>query len=104
MAILRVIAATDVAAVQTHAQVHPRVAGGDARFAARMHRADRLFEAFYSTKSGGMGIGLSVSRSIIQAHRGRLWAMPNDEAAGATFSSSVPCQHADVSTQTPGAD
>ncbi len=51
--------------------------------------ADRPFEAFYTTKSDGMGIGLSVSRSIIESHSGRLWAGPN-EGPGATFSFSVP--------------
>jgi PAS domain S-box-containing protein len=50
---------------------------------------DRLFEAFYTTKSGGMGIGLSVSRSIIESHHGRLWAAPND-GPGASFSFSIP--------------
>jgi len=50
---------------------------------------DRLFEAFYTTKSSGMGIGLSISRSIIESHRGRLWAVPND-GPGATFAFSVP--------------
>jgi PAS domain S-box-containing protein len=49
----------------------------------------RLFEAFYTTKNDGMGIGLSVSRSIIQSHHGRLWATPND-GPGATFFFSVP--------------
>lgn len=52
--------------------------------------ADRLFESFYTTKSGGMGIGLSVSRSIIEAHGGRLWATANN-GPGATFSFSIPC-------------
>lgn len=52
---------------------------------------DHLFEAFYTTKSGGMGIGLSVSRSIIESHHGRLWAVPND-GPGATFSFSIPCR------------
>jgi PAS domain S-box-containing protein len=51
--------------------------------------AERLFEAFYTTKAGGMGIGLSVSRSIIASHRGRLWATAND-GPGATFSFSIP--------------
>lgn len=51
---------------------------------------DRLFDAFYTTKSDGMGIGLSVSRSIIERHRGRLWAAPNDDGPGATFSFSIP--------------
>jgi PAS domain S-box-containing protein len=51
---------------------------------------DRLFDAFYTTKSGGMGIGLSVSRSIIESHHGRLWATPN-EGPGAAFSFALPC-------------
>lgn len=51
--------------------------------------ADRLFEAFYTTKSSGMGIGLSVSRDIIEHHGGRLWAVPND-GPGASFFFSLP--------------
>jgi PAS domain S-box-containing protein len=51
--------------------------------------ADRLFEAFYTTKNEGMGIGLSISRSIIEAHQGRLWATAND-GPGATVSFSIP--------------
>jgi PAS domain S-box-containing protein len=51
----------------------------------------RLFEAFYTTKNAGMGIGLSVSRSIIDNHQGRLWAAPNEDGPGATFAFSVPC-------------
>jgi C4-dicarboxylate-specific signal transduction histidine kinase len=51
---------------------------------------DKLFEPFYTTKSHGMGIGLSVSRSIIESHHGRLWATRND-GPGATFSFSLDC-------------
>ena len=51
--------------------------------------ADNLFEAFYTTKDDGMGVGLHVSRSIIEAHHGRLWATVND-GPGATFSFAIP--------------
>ena len=50
---------------------------------------ERLFDAFYTTKPDGMGIGLSVCRSIIENHRGRLWALPN-EGPGVTFAFSIP--------------
>jgi len=49
----------------------------------------KLFEPFYSTKNDGMGVGLSVSRSIIENHQGRLWAVQN-MGPGATFLFSVP--------------
>jgi signal transduction histidine kinase len=52
--------------------------------------ADKLFDSFYTTKKDGMGIGLSVSRSIIEAHHGRLWATAND-GPGVTFCFSIPC-------------
>ncbi|HTY67025.1 MAG TPA: ATP-binding protein [Alphaproteobacteria bacterium] len=55
--------------------------------------AERVFEAFYTTKDGGMGIGLSVSRSIIETHRGRIWATTND-GPGATFSFAIPYEPA----------
>jgi signal transduction histidine kinase len=70
---------------------HVRLSVIDAGVGFDPQAADRLFEAFYTTKNGGMGIGLSVSRSIIENHQGRLWATPND-GPGATFSFSIPCR------------
>jgi PAS domain S-box-containing protein len=62
----------------------------DAGIGFDLQSKDKLFQAFYTTKDDGMGIGLSVSRSIIEQHDGRLWATLND-GPGATFSFSIPC-------------
>jgi signal transduction histidine kinase/PAS domain-containing protein len=56
---------------------------------------EKLFEAFHTTKAHGLGIGLAISRSIIESHKGQLWAMPND-GPGATFGFSIPCGSAAV--------
>ena len=50
---------------------------------------DKVFDAFHSTKANGMGLGLAISRSIIEAHGGRLWAVPAP-GTGATFCFNVP--------------
>jgi signal transduction histidine kinase len=50
---------------------------------------DKIFDSFYTTKSGGMGMGLSISRSILQSHGGRLWAVGKD-GPGTVFQFTVP--------------
>lgn len=66
-----------------------RVSVKDAGVGLDVARLSKLFDAFYTTKSDGMGIGLSVSRAIIERHNGRLWGEPN-QGPGATFSFSIP--------------
>ena len=66
-----------------------RLAVQDTGVGFDLQAVDRLFDPFYTTKDEGMGIGLSVSRSIIENHHGRLWATLN-EGPGATFSFSIP--------------
>jgi signal transduction histidine kinase len=66
-----------------------RLAVQDAGVGVELQSVDKLFEAFHTTKSSGMGMGLSISRAIVENHRGRLWAVPN-EGPGATFSFSIP--------------
>jgi C4-dicarboxylate-specific signal transduction histidine kinase len=68
---------------------HVRLSVQDAGVGFDPQVMDRLFDSFYTTKDDGMGVGLSVSRSIIASHDGRLWATPN-KGPGATFSFSVP--------------
>ena len=67
-----------------------RVTVRDAGAGLSPQTLDSLFDPFYTTKTGGMGIGLFVSRSIVERHHGRLWAESNRGAPGATFSFSIP--------------
>ncbi len=69
---------------------HVRLTVRDTGVGLAPQSLDSLFNAFFTTKSGGMGIGLFVSRSIIERHRGRLWAAPNGACPGATFAFSIP--------------
>jgi signal transduction histidine kinase len=75
---------------------HVRLTVRDAGVGLPSRSTDSLFDAFHTTKSGGMGIGLFVSRSIVERHLGRLWAEPN-EGPGASFSFSIPRGPAGVS-------
>jgi NO-binding membrane sensor protein with MHYT domain len=68
-------------------QVH--VAVRDSGIGIDSGTAEQLFNAFFTTKPSGMGMGLSISRSIIRAHGGRLWASPNPDH-GAAFQFTVP--------------
>jgi C4-dicarboxylate-specific signal transduction histidine kinase len=57
----------------------------------RVKEPEHLFDAFYTTKTQGLGMGLRISRSIVEAHGGRLWGIPN-EGPGVTFSCLLPAQ------------
>ena len=92
-----------------HALVVETAARGDGEVEVRVRdtgagiaddAAERIFEAFYTTKAGGLGMGLSISRSIVEAHGGRLWVRRNPER-GMTFAFTL--VDADVSEHTPAA-
>jgi PAS domain S-box-containing protein len=68
----------------------------DAGVGLDIQTMNKLFDAFFTTKTDGMGIGLAVSQSIIEKHHGRLWAEPND-GPGATFIFSIPSEPVEAS-------
>jgi C4-dicarboxylate-specific signal transduction histidine kinase len=68
----------------------------DTGFGLRIENSERLFHSFFTTKPNGMGMGLSICRSIIDEHGGRIWAATN-ERQGATFHFTLPLQQRDAS-------
>ena len=69
-----------------------RVIVGDSGIGLDPQGMERIFDAFFTTKPAGMGMGLSISRSIVQSHGGRLWAVAND-GVGTTFHFTVLKHH-----------
>ena len=62
---------------------------------------DRVFEPFFTTKQEGLGMGLAISRSIVQAHQGRIWG-ENDPAGGAIFRVRLPTERGAAVRAVPG--
>jgi len=74
---------------QRHGADHVTVAVQDTGVGIAPEDVDRLFDAFFTTKPSGMGMGLSISRSIVEAHGGRLWTIPN-RPHGAVLNGALP--------------
>jgi signal transduction histidine kinase len=68
---------------------HLHISVGDTGVGLAPEQADQIFNAFFTTKPDGTGMGLPISRSIIESHGGRLWATANSEQ-GATFHFTLP--------------
>jgi signal transduction histidine kinase len=67
----------------------------DAGIGLRAEQVEKIFEPFFSTKPGGMGMGLRISRAIVEAYGGQLWAIPHDDH-GATFLFTLPTGAEDI--------
>jgi signal transduction histidine kinase len=70
---------------------HPMVYISDTGVGLPPQQADHIFKAFFTTKLGGTGMGLSISRSIVESHGGRLWAAGNS-SRGASFYFTLPAR------------
>jgi hypothetical protein len=75
------------------AVIYSFVQAGELPAADRWPDPVRIFEPFYTTKEKGLGVGLSICRSIIEAYAGQLWATA-DEGGGSTFEFTLPAHHA----------
>ncbi|WP_342051494.1 MULTISPECIES: ATP-binding protein [unclassified Cupriavidus] len=75
------------------------VAVHDEGVGLRPDQAEQLFEAFYTTKEQGLGMGLAICRSIVESHAGRLWASPN-HPAGAIFQFVIPADVSNIDSPT----
>jgi signal transduction histidine kinase len=79
-------------------RTEPEVGGGvllkvrDTGVGVPRESLNSIFQPFHTTKSDGMGIGLFVSRSIVERHQGRFWVEANGDGPGATFSLSIPAE------------
>jgi signal transduction histidine kinase len=79
-------------ASQEDPEGHIRVSVRDSGGGLKPESIDQIFKSFFTTKSGGMGMGLSICRSIIEMHGGRLFAGTNAPHDGATFEFALPSQ------------
>src|SRR6267143_1740420 len=75
------------------------VAVQDSGIGIDQQNLEKIFDTFYTTKSQGMGMGLAISRSIVEDHGGRLWAVPND-GPGMTFEFALPVDAVGPTTET----
>lgn len=69
---------------------HVNVSVSDTGCGVQIGELDRVFEAFYSTKADGIGMGLSICRSVVEAHGGRIWASAAENGGGALFTFTLP--------------
>lgn len=70
----------------------------DAGVGLQPHQVEQVFDTFFTTKPQGLGMGLPISRSIVESHGGRLWASPN-QPRGATFQFTLPIEITEASTE-----